>query len=106
MIERRSAAPIAERLGLFVGIAIVAMMAFTTVAPFFVASIPPTSVRLIDQQQTILQSVFMVLAGYCYGRNASSAAKDATISNLVKATVPPPPDSVVTTTTTTEEPKP
>lgn len=60
-----------ERLGLIVGVALVACMVFTTVAPYFIA-LPPTSVRLIDQQQTILQSVLMVLVGYLWGNSAGN----------------------------------
>ncbi len=73
----------AERLGLIVGIALVAMMAFTTVAPFYVA-IPQASVRLIDQQQTILQSVFLVLVGYLWGNSAGNKSKDNAIETLAR----------------------
>lgn len=67
-----------ERLGMIVGIALVLCMVFTTVAPYFLP-IPANSVRLIDQQQTILQSVFMVLVGYLWGNSAGNKSKDATI---------------------------
>lgn len=67
-----------ERLGMIVGIALVLNMTFTTMAPYFIV-INPTSVRLIDQQQTILQSVFMVLVGYLWGNSAGNKSKDATI---------------------------
>lgn len=60
-----------ERLGMIVGIALVLCMMFTTVAPYFLP-LPPASVRLIDQQQTILQSVFMVLVGYLWGNSAGN----------------------------------
>ncbi len=72
----------AERLGLIVGVSLVAMMAFTTVAPFYIA-IPQASVRLIDQQQTILQSVFLVLVGYLWGNSAGNKAKDSAVEKLV-----------------------
>lgn len=83
----------AERLGLIVGVSLVAMMAFTTVAPFYVA-IPQASVRLIDQQQTILQSVFLVLVGYLWGNSAGNKAKDSAVEKLAAtnaALAPPPP---------------
>lgn len=67
-----------EKLGMIVGVALVVNMSFTTAAPYFM-DIPPTSVRLIDQQQTILQSVFMVLVGYLWGNSAGNKTKDATI---------------------------
>jgi len=73
-----------ERLGMIVGRALVLLMAFTTVAPFFV-SIPQSSVRLIDQQQTILQSVFMVLVGYLWGNSAGNKIKDATLEKQATA---------------------
>lgn len=63
---------------MIVGIALVLNMTFTTMAPYFIV-INPTSVRLIDQQQTILQSVFMVLVGYLWGNSAGNKSKDATI---------------------------
>jgi hypothetical protein len=72
-----------ERLGMIVGCALVACMVFTTAAPYFLP-LPPTSVRLIDQQQTILQSVFMVLVGYLWGNSAGNKAKDSTIETLAK----------------------
>lgn len=67
-----------ERLGMIVGIALVACLCFTTAAPYFLI-IPQPSIRLIDQQQTILQSVFMVLVGYLWGNSAGNKSKDATI---------------------------
>lgn len=72
-----------ERLGTIVGITLVLCFAFTTAAPYFLP-INPTSVRLIDQQQTILQSVFMVLVGYLWGNSAGNKTKDATIETLAK----------------------
>lgn len=73
-----------ERLGMIVGIALVACFIFTTAAPYFLP-ISTTSVRLIDQQQTILQSVFMVLVGYLWGNSAGNKSKDNTIETLAKA---------------------
>lgn len=67
-----------ERLGMIVGVALVGCMCFTTAAPYFM-TIPPASIRLIDQQQTILQSVLMVLVGYLWGNSAGNKSKDATI---------------------------
>jgi hypothetical protein len=71
----------AERLGLIVGIALVANMTFMTVAPY-VFLITPVSQRLIDQQQTILQSIFMVLVGYLWGNSAGNKSKDHAIGTL------------------------
>lgn len=68
---------------MIVGISLVACFIFTTVAPYFLP-INPTNVRLIDQQQTILQSVFMVLVGYLWGNSAGNKTKDATIETLAK----------------------
>jgi hypothetical protein len=85
-----------ERLGMIVGISLVACMMFTTAAPYFM-TIPPASIRLIDQQQTILQSVLMVLVGYLWGNSAGNKSKDATIEKQAhtileaqSALVPPP----------------
>lgn len=72
-----------ERLGTIVGVTLVVCFAFTTAAPYFLP-INPTSVRLIDQQQTILQSVFMVLVGYLWGNSAGNKTKDSTIETLAK----------------------
>lgn len=70
-----------ERLGLIVGIALVLNMSFMTVAPYtFVVA--PSAARLIDQQQTILQSIFMVLVGYLWGNSAGNKTKDSTIETL------------------------
>jgi hypothetical protein len=87
-----------ERLGMIVGVALVLCMLFTTVAPYFVI-VPPASVRLIDQQQTILQSVLMVLVGYLWGNSAGNKSKDSAIESLAKtaqnATTPVDPASIV-----------
>jgi hypothetical protein len=71
----------AERLGIIVGIALVLNMSFMTVAPY-VFVINPISQRLIDQQQTILQSIFMVLVGYLWGNSAGNKSKDHAIGTL------------------------
>lgn len=63
---------------MIVGISLMACMVFTTVAPYFMP-IPGPSIRLIDQQQTILQSILMVLVGYLWGNSAGNKSKDATI---------------------------
>lgn len=72
-----------ERLGLIVGVALVTCMVFTTVAPYFIP-LPPTSVRLIDQQQTILQSVLMVLVGYLWGNSAGNKTLADTVNLQAK----------------------
>lgn len=93
----------AERLGLIVGIALVANMTFMTVAPY-VFTIVPISQRLIDQQQTILQSIFMVLVGYLWGNSAGNKTKDNAIGALADtakaaqaalAPIPDKPDLIV-----------
>lgn len=70
-----------ERLGLIVGIALVVNMSFMTCAPYFWA-INDNAQRLIDQQQTILQSIFMVLVGYLWGNSAGNKSKDTAIETL------------------------
>lgn len=67
-----------EKLGMIVGVSLMACMVFTTVAPY-ILPIPGPSIRLIDQQQTILQSILMVLVGYLWGNSAGNKSKDATI---------------------------
>jgi hypothetical protein len=84
----------AERLGLIVGIALVANMSFMTVAPY-VFTISQVAQRLIDQQQTILQSIFMVLVGYLWGNSAgnksmaSSLEKQASTIHAAQAALNP-----------------
>ncbi len=68
----------AERLGFTVGLAILANITFLTVAPYFLP-ISTQSVRLIDQQQTILQGVLMILVGYLFGTSSGNKAKDQAI---------------------------
>lgn len=68
----------AERLGMVIGIVLAANMSFMTVAPYLI-TITPVSQRLIDQQQTILQSIFMVLVGYLWGNSAGNKSKDSAI---------------------------
>lgn len=70
-----------ERLGMVIGIVLAANMSFMTVAPYLI-TITPISQRLIDQQQTILQSIFMVLVGYLWGNSAGNKSKDQAISTL------------------------
>lgn len=87
----------AERLGMVIGCVLAANMTFTTVAPYLI-QISPTAVRLIDQQQTILQSIFMVLVGYLWGNSAGNKSKDSAIhaqadaaKAIAQATTPPTP---------------
>lgn len=68
-----------ERLGLVVGWALVLNMTFMTVAPY-VLEISPTAARLIDQQQTILQAVFMVLVGYLWGNSSGNQTMASALS--------------------------
>lgn len=82
-----------EVLGLIVGSSMVLMMLFTTVAPFFVA-VPQASIRLIDQQQTILQSVFLVLVGYLWRDAEGSRVKNDTINTLAKTAAAAAPTGV------------
>ena len=42
--------------------------------------------RLIDQQQTILQSIFMVLVGYLWGNSAGNKSKDNALYAQAEAT--------------------
>lgn len=71
----------AERLGMVIGCVLAANMTFMTVAPYLIP-ITPIAQRLIDQQQTILQSIFMVLVGYLWGNSAGNKSKDQAISTL------------------------
>lgn len=73
-----------EVLGLIVGTSLTLMFAFTTIAPFFIDA-PQNSIRLIDQQQTILQSVFLVLVGYLWRDAEGSRVKNDTINTMAKA---------------------
>lgn len=72
-----------EKLGLFVGVMLTLMVAFVTVAPFFVAA-PEVGQRLIDQQQTMLQTVFIALASFLYGTSVGNRQKDSTIDTLAR----------------------
>ena len=74
----------AERLGMVVGIVLAANMTFMTVAPYLIP-ITPIAQRLIDQQQTILQSIFMVLVGYLWGNSAGNKTKDSAIHAQAEA---------------------
>lgn len=65
----------AERLGMIVGLSVVGNITFLTVAPYFLP-IGQASIRLIDQQQTILQGVFMILVGYLWGNSSGNKSKD------------------------------
>ncbi len=71
----------AERLGMVIGIVLAANMSFMTAAPYLIP-ITPVAQRLIDQQQTILQSIFMVLVGYLWGNSAGNKTKDSAIHAL------------------------
>lgn len=65
----------AERLGLMVGATILINFTFMTVAPYFIA-LNQQSIRLIDQQQTILQGVFLILVGFLWGNSSGNKSKD------------------------------
>lgn len=87
----------AERLGMVIGIVLAANMSFMTAAPYLIP-ITPVAQRLIDQQQTILQSIFMVLVGYLWGNSAGNKSKDSAIhaqadaaKAIAQAAVPPIP---------------
>ena len=75
----------AERLGMVVGVVLAANMTFMTVAPYLIP-ITPIAQRLIDQQQTILQSIFMVLVGYLWGNTPGNKSKDNALYAQAEAT--------------------
>ncbi len=89
----------AERLGMVIGIVLAANMSFMTAAPYLIP-ITPIAQRLIDQQQTILQSIFMVLVGYLWGNSAGNKSKDNTIhaqaeaAKAIAQTASPPTPSI------------
>lgn len=68
----------AESLGFMVGATILVNFSFMTVAPYFVV-LNQQSIRLIDQQQTILQGVFLILVGFLWGNSSGNKSKDQAI---------------------------
>lgn len=74
-----------DKLGIFVGVALTLMTAFITVAPFFIA-VPEGSQRVIDQQQTMLQTVFIALTSFLYGTSVGKKKDGETIQMLADTT--------------------
>ncbi|QIN95195.1 hypothetical protein DLP3_032 [Stenotrophomonas phage vB_SmaS_DLP_3] len=70
-----------ENFGIFVGVALTLLTAFMTIAPFFL-TVPEQSQRLIDQQQTMLQTVFIALTSFLWGTSVGKRQDSQTISKL------------------------
>lgn len=96
-----------EWLAVFVGVSLMAMLAFTTLAPYVCAwsvtkcTIPSDLIRQIDQTQNTIQNLSLILFGFLFGASVGSRAKDKTIAEL---SVPSDAATTVTTsapTTTT-----
>ena len=74
-----------ENFGIFVGVCLTLLTAFMTIAPFFL-TVPEQSQRLIDQQQTMLQTVFIALTSFLWGTSVGKRQDANTISKLADAT--------------------
>lgn len=78
-----------DRFMVFVGAVVCLLVVFGTVAPYFIHVPTDGNQRLIDQQQTMLQTVFIALASYLWGSSVGrrEVSRDSTI-------VIPPPSTV------------
>jgi len=94
-------ATVMEWLAVFVGVTLMGMLAFTTLAPYVCAwstprcAIPTDLIRQIDQTQNTIQNLALILFGFLFGASVGSRAKDKTISDLTSNA------QVGTTSTTT-----
>ncbi|ATS92352.1 hypothetical protein DLP05_033 [Stenotrophomonas phage vB_SmaS_DLP_5] len=70
-----------ENFGIFVGVMLTLLTGFMTIAPFFL-TVPEQSQRLIDQQQTMLQTVFIALTSFLWGTSVGKRQDANTISKL------------------------
>lgn len=107
MIDRNIGLSAMEWLAIFVGTALMLMLAFTTAAPYVcawstpVCKIPPDLVRQIDQTQNTIQNLALILFGFLFGASVGTRMKDATIDTLAKtaqtagAALSPPPEAIV-----------
>jgi hypothetical protein len=73
-----------ERLAIFVGVALMFMLAFTTVAPYCFVIRSPELVRQIDQTQNTIQNLALILFGFLFGASVGNRTKDQTIDTLAK----------------------
>lgn len=111
-----------ERLAIFVGVSLMLMLAFTTVAPYLFDIKSPDLIRQIDQTQNTIQNLALILFGFLFGASVGNRTKDATIETLAKTaqtagaalpgaaaeglTIPPGESAKVTATSAGAEIKP
>jgi len=68
-------------IGGFLAIAVTLIVAAQTLLPYFVV-VPESSQAAIGQQQTMFQTVFIMIASFFFGASVANRTKDATISTL------------------------
>jgi hypothetical protein len=68
-------------IGAFLAIMVSIVVAAQTLLPYFY-TIPDSSAATIGQQQTMFQTVFLMVISFFFGASAGSRAKDTTIGTL------------------------
>ena len=68
-------------IGGFLAIAVTLIVAAQTLLPYFIV-IPESSQAAIGQQQTMFQTVFIMIASFFFGASVANRIKDGTISTL------------------------
>ncbi len=71
-----------DSVGAFVAVSVTALVAFQTIAPYFL-TIPQEAEAIIGQQQTMLQTVFIAVVSFFFGASLGGRQKDRAIGTLV-----------------------
>lgn len=76
---------------------VLALFAFTTIAPYFVV-VPEENQQVFAQQNATLQNILLVIVAFFFGQNSGNLKKDDAIAKLAEKAPAP----AVTTTSYSE----
>ena len=68
-------------VGAFLVVSVTTIVAVQTVAPYFY-DVPAANSATVGQQQTMFQTVFIMIVSFFFASSASNRQKDATINTL------------------------
>ncbi len=68
-------------VGAFLAVSVTTIVAVQTIAPYFY-DVPTANSATVGQQQTMFQTVFIMIVSFFFASSASTRQKDATINTL------------------------